>query len=283
MIRNCSFCEKELVRSEKPKNVFCNYTCKANWQKENLKGSNNPNFNNNWSDEQKKVQSIKVGEKMRTPELRYKSGTANKGKTFSVERRKNMAKGHIGIKWGNHSDKSKKIIGQKSSDKFTDEYLEKIQKQNYESGVWIHPNKKNDYKFYSELSNWVERMFEVAFDPDKKLKQFGVFNSKQNSKGVVRDHIFSRIDGFELKVFPELIRHPANCQILTHSENLSKRFKKGKHKILKDSNQTLEQLFLKIKTYTKPWIEQDLCLSLIESYENGKRYLKENYYENKTK
>lgn len=280
MIRNCSFCEKELNRSKKSKNVFCDSKCKGNWQKENLKGSNNPNFNNNWSDDQKKIQSIKVGEKMRTPELRYKSGTANRGKKFSDERCKNIANGHIGIKWGNHSDESKKIIGKKSSDKFTDAYLEKIRKQNYESGVWIHPSKKEDYKFYSELSNWIGRMFEVAYDPNNKLKQFGVFNSKQNSKGVVRDHIFSRIDGFDLQVFPELIKHPVNCQILTHGENISKRFKKGNQKILKDSNQTLEELFLNIKTYNKPWIEQDLCLSLIIDYENGKRYLKENYYEN---
>ena len=43
------------------------------------------------------------------------------------------------------------------------------------------------------------------------LKTLGVFNSKTNVNGIVRDHIFSRAMGFKFKVFPEILRHPCNC------------------------------------------------------------------------
>ena len=43
----------------------------------------------------------------------------------------------------------------------------------------------------------------------------------------VRDHIFGRKNGFVLGVFPEIIRHPANCQIITHSDNIKKSLKNG--------------------------------------------------------
>jgi hypothetical protein len=93
-----------------------------------------------------------------------------------------------------------------------------------------------------------------------KLKEHGVFNSKLNRHGVVRDHKFSRKHGFIQQVFPEILRHPCNCQALTVGENSSKREK---------SSLTLEQLFSSIENYDKDWTEQELVLHLISEYRKG--------------
>lgn len=124
------------------------------------------------------------------------------------------------------------------------------------------------------LSNWIEKMFDKIKDEKqiKLLKEKGVFNVYTNNKGVVRDHIFMRYSGFKQGVFPEILRHPCNCQIITHGQNISKEYKKD--------NQTLEELFEKIINYNKDWKEQNKCLKLIQEYQKGKRYKKQNYINN---
>jgi hypothetical protein len=105
------------------------------------------------------------------------------------------------------------------------------------------------------------------------LQEHGVFNNRTNSKGVVRDHMFSRWSGFQERVFPELLRHPCNLQLITHSENVGKAHRKEK------DDQTLVQLFDRIRAYSSEWPEQMLCLQLIEDYESGRRYVKDEYIE----
>lgn len=80
-------------------------------------------------------------------------------------------------------------------------------------GKWIPKELKTDYEVYYEESNWKYRMFDLIEDKSQldMLNQFGVFNSLTNSKGVVRDHIYSRHSGFIQRVFPEIMRHPCNC------------------------------------------------------------------------
>ena len=38
----------------------------------------------------------------------------------------------------------------------------------------------------------------------------------------VRDHMFSVADGFKLGVDPKIMRHPANCQLITIAEKRKK-------------------------------------------------------------
>ena len=47
-------------------------------------------------------------------------------------------------------------------------------------------------------------MFDIITDSNqqKLLKEFGIFNSYSNTKGVVRDHMYSRLSGFKNGVFP---------------------------------------------------------------------------------
>ena len=112
-------------------------------------------------------------------------------------------------------------------------------------------------------------MFGRASETEKHLlKEFGVFNARTNSKGMVRDHQFSRKSGFQLGVFPELLRHPENCQIISHSENVRKRAKR----YIDGDSITLSELFKRITKYNGDWQRQELCLELVDRYKNGKRW-----------
>jgi hypothetical protein len=269
MKRYCSYCNAELKRSKIAKNVFCNARCKGNWQKENLKGEKNPMFRHEYSDEYKKRRSELTKKQMENPNQRYLAGTANRGKTFDAERRLIMSQGmqgHIGVM---HTDDTKDIIGKKSSAKFTDEYKERMRKQNYAAGIWIDPLVKNEYKLYCEFANWQQRMFDIVSEGIDKLNAYGVFHMKHNVKGVVRDHMYGRKSGFDNGVFPEILRHPANCQIIQHGDNVSKNFKK---KECRDSIITVDQLFERILTWENYWHEQENCVDLIYRYQHGERY-----------
>lgn len=180
----------------------------------------------------------------------------------------------INFKGKQHTVESKKLIGTKSSKKFTLDYKNEFRKKMEDNGLWIPLIEKDEFKFYSILSNWIERMFDLPnIEGIDKLKQFGVFNCRTNIKGVIRDHKFSRKSGFILKVFPEILRHPKNCEILLHSENVAKKSIRYKDK----DSITLETLFNLIENYTNSWKEQDKCLEYIKLYRNGERYNK-NYY-----
>jgi hypothetical protein len=74
-------------------------------------------------------------------------------------------------------------------------------------------------------------------------------------------------------VFPEILRHPCNCQLLTHAENLSK---KDYRYIDKDA-QSLDDLFTKIEGYSNDWVEQSVVLLLIQKYKNGERWINRNF------
>jgi len=182
-----------------------------------------------------------------------------------------------------HTAESKKIIGEKSSKKFTNEFKQEFRKTMEKIGTWTPLGEVSDYKIYFVLANWISRMFDIQeIEGLDKLNKFGIFNCRKNSIGVVRDHRFSRRSGFELGVFPEILRHPKNCEFLLNSENVSK--KRGRYKD-KDSI-TLDELFNLIENYSGVWKEQEKCLQYIKLYRNGERYNKlsylEDYYE-KTK
>lgn len=49
-----------------------------------------------------------------------------------------------------------------------------------------------------------------------------MYDRLRNTKGVVRDHIYSIDRGFRENVDPSLISHPANCRFISHKENASK-------------------------------------------------------------
>jgi hypothetical protein len=105
------------------------------------------------------------------------------------------------------------------------------------------PNKDNlqtyrkACKFNFSLNSYPDR-FNFSL-----IGQYGWYspsNKKNNMGGVSRDHMLSVRDGFQQGIPPEIISHPANCQLLRHCDNISKN---------KKSVITYEQLLERIKSW----------------------------------
>lgn len=59
----------------------------------------------------------------------------------------------------------------------------------------------------------------------KLLEEYGWYrpsNKGNNLNGISKDHMYSVKDGFINNVGPEIIKHPANCQLLKHGDNNKK-------------------------------------------------------------
>jgi len=63
---------------------------------------------------------------------------------------------------------------------------------------------------------------EFDFSLIEKHGWYAAKNHGNNLHGVSRDHIVSVRFGFDNQIDPKIISHPANCQLLKHSENVSK-------------------------------------------------------------
>lgn len=141
--------------------------------------------------------------------------------------------------------------------------LNKIKTSMILGGHWRSPDQIDDWDFYNREANWKHSMWELLPEECQNLiKKVGIF-SRGNTQGAVRDHKYSRWSGFNDRVFPEVLRHPANCKALSQSDNAKKR---------SSNSITLEELFYHIRQYNDEWEEHLLVLSLIEQYENGARW-----------
>ena len=80
------------------------------------------------------------------------------------------------------------------------------------------------------------------------INQYGWYKAKNhgnNLNGISRDHIISVDYGFKNNIDPNIIRHPANCQLLRHNDNVSKNSK---------SSMTIEELKDKIDKWNKKYM-----------------------------
>jgi hypothetical protein len=270
----CTYCKLVFTTKEKNRR-FCSVACKNSQQSTDYKGRkgtprfgpDNPNFGKKWSDERRKAQSELVKSKV-DEEYRRKCSTANKGVKFSPERIARMHNHRTHESYSHpHSDETKQIISQKSSEKFKQPgYMERYRRTKEERGYWIPKHLKSDYEVYFNESNWRQRMFDILYESNADvIREYGIYNAHKNSKGVVRDHMLSRYTGFTEGVFPELLRHVENCNIILHAENVHKRFSNP-------DSLTIDELFDRIANTKHIWDEQELCLILMEEYRNGKRW-----------
>lgn len=95
-------------------------------------------------------------------------------------------------------------------------------------------NYRSDCKFKFNIKD-----FPLEFD-FYLIEQHGWYKARNrgnNITGVSRDHMVSVRYGFNNNIDPKIISHPANCQLLPHSENSSKHMK---------CSITLEELKLRI-------------------------------------
>lgn len=275
------------------RNLFCSIICKAMWQSlncvgsnsynygpnPNLKGKNNPNYGNKWNDAQRERASEQIKKRYNDPEYRYNIGKSNRGKKlppFSEEHKKKIGdsnKGRIS------SFETRKKIGKASKAKFTSKYKEKQRKIMEDNGYWVPIDDKDDYALYFSLCDWKERMIDYMNEKEITLLNTIGMKSRINSKGMVRDHKYARLFGYRNKVFPTILRHPANCQLITNAENIAKAHRENRYE---DSNSIeLTDLFKDIKAFSMNWHEQNQCLKDIKRYENGERindkYIKRKY------
>ena len=300
---NCKICEKELLSKKSKKlcgecyNKKCEIKCVSCGKEYSvtphyflklemknhkckqckLKGEGNPNYGKKWSNELKEKVSKIIKSKV-DDNYRLNCGKGMKGKNVSNEtkmkRKETLIKkyGKLNIFTG-HTKQSIEIISTKSKNKFTPEYLKKVRKTNEERGYWIPLDVKNDYHFYRDLSNWKYQVLNENTIGIELLKTEKLYNkNNRNKNSLVRDHMYGRKTGFVNKVFPEILRHPANCRLITHGNNI----KKGK--TVNDCVISLDELFEKILVWGH-YEEQDLCVLLIEKYKLGERYCKEKYIE----
>lgn len=80
------------------------------------------------------------------------------------------------------------------------------------------------------------------------LVQKGIWHPVKNPDGVVRDHIISKYFGWNNKIDPKYISHPANCRIIKNYENIKKGSKV-------DTN--FDQLVENIKNYKIQFNEKE--------------------------
>ena len=73
---------------------------------------------------------------------------------------------------------------------------------------------------------------------------YGWYSPQKNIRGVSRDHIFSASKAFHLNIDPIIIRHPANCKLMIHLDNLRKS---------NTCNITIEELKIKILEFDKKY------------------------------
>ena len=268
--KECPVCAQIFLVYKTQKKNTCSKRCMGLLQT----GNNNPNYGNKWSEKQRKIASERTKQIfVDDPSRREKISQQHKGKKLSEEHKNILSKKMKGNQRGRYfSDEIKQKIGIKSSAKFTDEYKARDRKTREERGYWIPLNQKSDLEIYYKAADWIQQMFNLVEGEQKDLLfNKGVFNVYSNRKGVVRDHKYSRRSGFENKVPPLLLRHPVNCQIITHSDNV----KKKRSRYVDADSQTLEELLQKIISYNKEWIEQQKCLQLIKEYKNGSKWTRE--------
>ena len=104
--------------------------------------------------------------------------------------------------------------------------------------------RENYYKAYhpSCSFNFDINKFKDEFDFSliEKYGWYSPTNKGNNLNGISKDHIYSVKNGFINKINPEIINHPANCNLMIHSDNNKKKSK---------CNITLGDLLEKIKNW----------------------------------
>jgi hypothetical protein len=82
------------------------------------------------------------------------------------------------------------------------------------------------YQIYHKNCRFTFNLFDYLNEFDFELiKKYGWYQAKNhgdNLNGISRDHMISVKFGYENNINPEIIKHPANCQLLIHNNNSSK-------------------------------------------------------------
>jgi len=228
---------------------------------EAMRGKNNPNYGNKWTDDQKGNQSAKLKKHYEEPSARYKAGNSNRGKRFSAELIHRMHGHRTSDSYSHpHTNEVKSLIGKLSKEKWTEEYKAQHRTTMEQRGYWVPLSQKQDYEIYFKQSDWNHQMYPLL----------EVDNLIENK---VRDHIIPRHVGFEYGVFPEIMRHPLNCQIISRAHNVRKGMQDRRKN---DWKKEIENLIKQIASYDGDWHEQTIATTQCNLYTSGKRWVNTN-------
>lgn len=233
-------------------------------------GQDNTNYGKKWSDEQKAAQSVLTKSKV-DDQYRINAGSANRGKKFDRDMIERMHGHRDRSSYSRpHSEETKLKLGIQSKKRFEDKtykgnLLEKARDTREKLGQIIPLDKKTDWEYYWITASWSKDFNYWVKDTTCLIEKNGIFNPLSNRTGVVRDHIVSRKIGFQNYIFPEILKHPENCQIITISD-LSK---KGH---IPELNNNIDTLMTNIENYHGDYPEHDMCLSLVCRYKSGERW-----------
>ena len=263
----CEVCQKEYkYRTPKPnqQHFFCSTECYGKHQTVTKTGDNNPNFGKAWSVDQRKKQSATIQKLFDAdPNYAYECGKSNRGVKFTPERVEAMHVHRDADSYRHYpTDQVRKVIGQKSKEKWTPEFRVEFRKTMEAAGHWVPLDQVHPYKLYYQEANWIGSMIEYFSDAERAmLTEHGIFG-KQNTKGWVRDHIVPRKCGYEMEIPAFILRHPANLQFISHGENIRKGFADRKLTI-NEKTAIIEALYSRIRNY-RSWNEQEICLEYLE-------------------
>ena len=99
------------------------------------------------------------------------------------------------------------------------------------------------YRIYFNASSFKHGFKTNCEHQSKLLQEHGVYNKISNKNGCVRDHLLSRRYGFDNNIATWIISHPANCEIVLHSENVRRAWQTSDNQI------TLEELLERIENW----------------------------------
>lgn len=103
------------------------------------------------------------------------------------------------------------------------------------------------YRYYCNFD------FDVNEYPDyfdlTLIEKFGLYRPSNSSKGsnlngISKDHLLSISEGSKLNISPKIMKHPANCRLIRHNDNISKGSK---------STITLEELIKRINIFEQKY------------------------------
>jgi len=108
----------------------------------------------------------------------------------------------------------------------------------------FHPTIINDRHDYRRMCQFNFSVSEFPKEFDYGLvDEYGWYKAKNrgdNQNGISRDHIVSVEYGWQNNIDPKIISHPANCQLMRHKDNMTKKIGCG---------MTIEELLVKIEVW----------------------------------
>lgn len=265
----CPSCAKEFLRypSTVRKGVVpvCSKKCHGKSLSVKLLGSNNPNFGIKWNTEQRENLSKKVKQHFENPEARIIAGNSNRGQKFSPERIKKMHENRTPDSYSHAPTEERKIqIGIQSSknwqnEEFKEKVISKSRKTKEEKGIIVPRSQLSEWEIYWRKASWKPN---YDYAPGIKL----------GTNRLCRDHLVSRKQGFEKGIFPKILSHPANCEIVSWEEN-------GRRARIKPYEHSPEKLFEKILNYSGNYPDHHRTVDLVNRYLKGENCLKEGLHE----